>query len=247
MKNAYSDIAYEYIRKRILNGTFRPGQQLMSHDLSVEIGISRTPIRDALRQLETDGLVVIRANLGASVKTMDVNEYREMCGLRLALEVYAAGLAAGQRTIEELHEMEEALEKMEQLTKAFVESEAGNEEIIQALRREDVRFHVAIISAARSELLKKEVFRLHIVDRVVSGIAMATDQSKAESDVRRKQAQSSHEEIYRAIERRDSPEAKNAMEKHIRTIINNVIRVMLRTQRMSGSRGLTEEELGYMA
>ncbi len=103
MKNAYSDIAYEYIRKRILNGTFRPGQQLMSHDLSVEIGISRTPIRDALRQLETDGLVVIRANLGASVKTMDVNEYREMCGLRLALEVYAAGLAAGQRTIEELH------------------------------------------------------------------------------------------------------------------------------------------------
>src|SRR5215204_2878566 len=116
MKNVNSDIAYAYIRKHILSGQFRPGQALMTNDLSAEIGVSRTPVRDALRQLEADGLVIIKPHLGASVKTMGFREYREMCGLRLALETYAAGLAAENRTSDELHELELALDAMRGLT-----------------------------------------------------------------------------------------------------------------------------------
>lgn len=249
MKSVNSDIAYEFIRKRILNGTFPPGHPLMTEDLSAEIGVSRTPIRDALRQLETDGLVVIRRRVGASVKTMDAKEYREMCGLRLALEVCAAGLAAENRTAEELHEMEDALESMRRLTEAFVASESVNEKIVKALRREDVRFHIAIISAAKSDLLKKEVLRLHIINRVVSGLESAkttSPETKEQSNDRRRLVQTSHEEIYRAIERGDIPGAKNAMENHIREIIDSVIRVMLRAERMAVPRDLTEEELSYM-
>jgi DNA-binding GntR family transcriptional regulator len=68
MKNVNSDIAYDFLRKRILNGEYPPGRALMTEVLSDEIGVSRTPVRDALRKLEADGLVSIRARLGASVK-----------------------------------------------------------------------------------------------------------------------------------------------------------------------------------
>lgn len=249
MKNVNSDIAYEYIRKRILNGTFPPGHPLMTQDLSAEIGVSRTPVRDALRQLEGDGLVVIRTRVGASVKTMDAREYREMCGLRLALEVYAAALAAEMRTVEELHEMEDALEAMQKLTEQSTQPGADIDEIIKALRREDVRFHVAIISSAKSELLKKEVLRLHIINRVVSGLESVKGgtRTKLETDARRRAVQASHEAIYRAIEASDVNAAKIAMENHIRDIIDTVIRGMLRAERLSVPRSLTEEELSYMA
>src|SRR5215216_3804928 len=116
MKNISSDVAYEHIRKRILSGEYPPGIALMTNELSDRIGVSRTPVRDALRQLESDGLVIIKPRLGASVKTMDLKEFREMCGLRLALETYAAGLAALNRTEADLHEMRFAIENMRRLT-----------------------------------------------------------------------------------------------------------------------------------
>ncbi len=75
-----------------------------------EIQVSRTPVRDALRKLETDGLVTINSHLGASVKKMDLKEFREMCDLRLALESHAAGLAAINHTEADLGEIQYALE-----------------------------------------------------------------------------------------------------------------------------------------
>src|SRR5688572_27597822 len=133
MKNVNSDIAYAHIRKLILNGTYRPGQALLTNDLSTEIGVSRTPVRDALRQLEADGLVIIRAHRGASVKSMEFKEYREMCGLRLALETHAASEAAENRTSEELREMKHALEAMrglgERLAKAALEEKTMIEQL----------------------------------------------------------------------------------------------------------------------
>src|SRR2546430_2051573 len=116
MKKINTDVAYDHIRKRIVSGEYRPGQALVTELLSAEIGVSRTPVRDALRKLEADGLVIIQARLGASVKKMDVKEFREMCDLRLALESHAAGLAASNRTEAELREIHFALEAMRQLT-----------------------------------------------------------------------------------------------------------------------------------
>lgn len=249
MKNVNSDIAYTYIRKRILNGEFRPGQPLMTNELSAEIGVSRTPVRDALRQLETDGLVSIRARLGASVKKMDVREYREACGLRLALETYAAGLAAQHRTSEELREIGLALTAMRRLSEQIIAAETEDRSLIDELIREDVRFHIGIISAAKSNMLKKEVLRLHIVNRVVSGPGPkprnSIQRDKAATDAHRKETQESHEEIFQAIERGDAPAAKGAMERHIQEIIDSNIRLMAQEESGSNLRELTEEELSY--
>lgn len=249
MKNVNSDIAYDYIRKRILNGTYLTGQSLMTKDLAAEIGVSRTPVRDALRQLEADGLVVIRAHLGASVKTMTFREFKEMCGLRLALETYAAGLAAESRTNDELREISLALDAMRQFTDQHLASSVTDHATIEELKREDVRFHIAIIGAAKNELLKKEVLRLHIVSRVVTTRVVSADgyltYDKTADDAHRREVQAYHDEIYRAIKDGDVAAAKRAMEQHIQDIIDTKIRQIARADEVSVTRELTEDELHY--
>lgn len=251
MKNVNSDLAYDYIRKRILSGEYPPGRALMTNVLSEEIGVSRTPVRDALRQLEVDGLVSIRARLGASVKAMDFNEFREMCGLRLALEAYAAGLAAQHRTDADLQEMVYALEAMRLITAQALDP---LEEVrtLPQLIKEDVRFHIAIMTAAKNELMKKQILRLHLINRVVSGPAPNEKEgmpspAKASRDALRERVLASHEEIYKAIEKKDIAGAKQAMELHIQDIIDRGLRQMARTENVHVGRELTAEEMVYSA
>ena len=122
MKSVNTDVAYEHIRKKILNGEYLPGRPLMTEVLAEEIGVSRTPVRDALRKLETDGLVSIQPHLGASVKKIQLKEFRELCDLRLALESHAAGLAARNRSDADLHEIRFALEAMRRLTEKSLQA-----------------------------------------------------------------------------------------------------------------------------
>jgi DNA-binding GntR family transcriptional regulator len=249
MKDVNSDVAYDYIRKRILNGDYPAGYSLATNTLSGEIGVSRTPVRDALRQLEADGLVVIQPRLGASVKTMDLKEYRDMCGLRLALESYAAGLAATNRTASDLDEIDYALAAMRTLTEKIVAA-PKEEPVLVDLRREDVRFHIAIMSAAKNDLMKKEILRLHLISRVVgvmppTGPAPMADRS--ERDKRYFEVLASHEEIFEAIRAANATAAKSAMERHIQDIIDSSLRQIAGASPSATVRELTEEELSYTA
>jgi DNA-binding GntR family transcriptional regulator len=254
-KNVNSNLAYDFIRKRVLSGEFPPGFGLMTNVLSEEIGVSRTPVRDALRQLESDGLVSIEPRVGASVKEMSVNELREMCGLRLALESYAAGLAATNRNESELQEIAIALEEMRRLTDQIVHNDDGDL-ALPALVREDVRFHLAIMAAAKNDLMKKEIMRLHLIQRVVSGPKSGHNtlkdkpgpaESRAASNDRRLAVLGSHEEIYGAIARRDSTGAKLAMERHIEDIIAHTLRALEAKGVHSQAKGLTDDEMIYTA
>ncbi|MEI7799837.1 MAG: GntR family transcriptional regulator, partial [Opitutaceae bacterium] len=204
MKSVNTDVAYNYIRKRILNGEFAPGAYLMTEVLAKDIKVSRTPIRDALRKLETDGLVTIRAHLGASVKQMNIKEFREMSDLRLALESHAAGLAASHRTESDLREIQLALKAMHGLTEQIITA-PQDQALLSELIVEDVRFHIAIMSAAKNDLMKKEILRLHLLNRVISSPARAkfTSGQKLKSVERRRAVQAMHEKIYDAIVRSD--------------------------------------------
>jgi DNA-binding GntR family transcriptional regulator len=250
MKNVNSDRAYDFIRRRILSGEYQPGHALMTNMLSGEIGVSRTPVRDALRQLEADGLVSIRARLGASVKTMDLKEFRELCGLRLALESYAAGLAAVSRTEGDLQEINFALESLHVITERIVASSDDEPVLVGELVREDVRFHIAIMTAAKSDLMKKEILRLHLINRVVAGPPpinkdrpVGDDLSKVKS--RRRAVMTEHQAIYDAIKQGNAANAKNAMESHIQDIIESNLRNMARAESRLIAKELTKEELAY--
>lgn len=249
MKNVNSDIAYDYIRKRILSGEFPPGSALMTNALSSEIGVSRTPVRDALRQLETDGLVCVRPRLGASVKEMDMKEFREMSDLRLALESHASGLAAQHRTDLDLQEIGFALEEMRRLTKLNIGREM-EQPAFNELVREDVRFHIAIMTSAKNDLMKKEILRLHLINRVVSGPPPALSElTQQERDSRRLAVLASHEEIFDAIAKRDSASAKDAMARHLQEMIDHHLSLLRRARSTSSLRAqeMTEDELLYTA
>ena len=249
-KSINSDVAYEFIKKRILSGEFRPGEALMTNALAPEIKVSRTPIRDALRQLEADGLVIIQPRVGARVKQMDLKEFREMCDLRLALESHAAGLAAKQRTDHDLHEIKFALEAMQALTERII-AHPKDAALLQQLVREDVRFHLAIMTAAKNDLMKKEILRLHLVNRVVSAPVSGKDSEaatdKREEEALRRKVLASHEEIYQAIAAGDAVSAKKAMESHIQDIIDRNLRSMVRDRPNLVTRELSEEEAAYSA
>lgn len=247
MKNVNSDIAYDFIRKRILSGEYPPGHPLMTNVLSTEIGVSRTPVRDALRQLEVDGLVSIQPRVGASVKEMGIKEFRELCGLRLALESYAAGLAAQNRTEIELQEIEHAFGTMHELTQEIVKR-GQQGDMLSELVRADVRFHIAIMTAAKNDLMKKEILRLHLINRVVSGqprkpVAAQDEAQKA----RRLKVLTSHEEILSAIRDRNVPLAKETMAEHLQEMVDHHVKTAAHGLDHIEVKELTEEELQYTA
>lgn len=248
MKNVNSDLAYAYLRKRILSGEYAPGHALMTNLLAPEIGVSRTPIRDALRQLEAEGLVTIQPRLGASVKKMDLKSFRESCEVRLALESHAAALAARHHAGVELHEIELALDEMRRITKDLARS-GSRARLLPMLVREDVRFHVAIIGAAKNDLMKKEILRLHLINRVVAGPVSAeaagVRASDADETAHRQQVLSEHEEIFRAIGAGEAEQARRAMAQHIQNIIDRTVARFARANPDAASRPLSEDESIY--
>ena len=250
MKNVNSDVAYDFLRKRILDGEYLPGQALMTNALASEIGVSRTPIRDALRQLEADGLVTIQPRLGASVKKMDLKNFRESCELRLALETHAAGLAARNHADGDLHEIGMALDAMRRITGEMIDGGAPAK-LMPALAREDVRFHLAIIAAAKNDLMKKEILRLHLINRVVStspaGVRVNAGAGNKEDLVHRAEVLKSHEQIYEAIAAANVTAAKKAMEAHIQEIIDRSVRRLARANAAVMTRELSAEEAIYNA
>jgi DNA-binding GntR family transcriptional regulator len=246
MKSVNTDVAYDYIRKKILSGEYASGKPLMTEVLAKEIKVSRTPVRDALRKLETDGLVTIRAHLGANVKVMHLKEFRELCDLRLALESHAAGLAAINHTVSDLREIQYALEAMRRLTEQIINA-PQEQPVLSELVREDVRFHIAIMSAAKNELMKKEILRLHLINRVLTTPAIPgqTVTPKAGSDKRRRAVMTMHDDIFAAIARSDAAAAKQKMEFHLQELIDHNILTMSRAESGALARDLTLDDLVY--
>ncbi|HRE83852.1 MAG TPA: GntR family transcriptional regulator [Opitutaceae bacterium] len=245
MKSVNTDIAYDYIRKRILSGEFPPGHPLLTEVLARDIKVSRTPVRDALRKLETDGLVSIRAHLGANVKKMELKEFSEMCDLRLALESHAAGLAARNHTESDLREIQFALTAMKRLTEQIAR-DASEQPLLAELIHEDVRFHIAVMTAAKNDLMKKEILRLHLINRVVSGTSMDKQPvPKVEADARRQSVLEKHQDIYTAIAASDPAAAKREMEFHLQEMIDHSLLLMTRVESGVIARELSPEELAY--
>ena len=238
-----SDRAYEHIRKRILSGEYRPGQHLNAKALATEIDVSATPVRDALRQLEADGLVTIHARQGARVNAMGLKEFRELCELRLLLETHTAWLAAHRRSDTELREMEIALDDMRQLTEQLVAGTIPDEaRLLAEMANADAQFHIAIMTAAKNDLIRAEILRLHLVNRVIArstsaaGGRVVGDASDAEH---LREVLATHEAILEAIRRRDADAAKAAMERSLQDIIEQTLRIMARREREQLARELT--------
>lgn len=138
-----SEAAYAAVRDRILRGELAPGQVIQQRELAAALGVSTTPLREALRRLMTEGLVELDSHRDARITRLRPEESRDLLELRAALDPLAASLAAQRRTNDDLTELRAALAALEPLPA---------QPTLDQLRAHR-RFHRAIHAAAHNDLL----------------------------------------------------------------------------------------------
>lgn len=204
------ELVFESLREAIISGRLHPGQHLMEIQLAEELGVSRTPVREAIRKLELEGLVVMIPRKGAYVAGLSIKDIADVFEIRRALEGLAARLAAERCTDEELEEMERILMKTAELVE-----EGRVEEIIEW----DTRFHEALVKAAHNPRLSQLVANLREqVQRFRN--------SSLRHPGRLKVALEEHRQIVEAIAERDPDLAQNRAYEHIESAENSLMEVI---------------------
>ena len=133
------DVVFHTLREAILKGELKPGERLMELQLASKLGVSRTPIREAIRMLEQEGLAVTIPRRGAEVARMTEKDMKDVLQIREVLDELAVRLACDNITKEEIKELEKQMLQFENSTKQ------GD---IKKIAEADVAFHDTIYPAA---------------------------------------------------------------------------------------------------
>lgn len=142
------------IRDEILRGTYQPGQRLLLNDLAERFGVSNMPVREALRHLETEGIVTSIPHKGAFVTRLDAEEMQDIYDIRVALEVLATRLAVPQMTDATLAELNRHISAMD-----------DNVDTVATFIKLNHQFHMTLYAASQRkflcDLIKTLRFRMH--------------------------------------------------------------------------------------
>ena len=197
----YSAVAADLIREAILDGELPAGARLKEDELAERLDVSRTPVREALRRLEAEGLVVHEPKRGAAVRSYTPEELDDMYRLRALLEGYAARLAAERMTPEVLDQLRASCLRFERL--------AGRRRAaIRDLARENMIFHECVLLAAGDQRLAdmvRSVIHLPLVYRASVWFTDAEKQASVDG----------HERVVDALARGDADAAARLMEEHV--------------------------------
>jgi DNA-binding GntR family transcriptional regulator len=191
--------AAELIRSAIVDGRLEPGQRLKEEELARELGISRTPIREALLVLQTEGLVDASPNRGAAVKAYAAEDLDDLYQLRAVLEGFAARLAAARIGTEDLALLRASCDR-------FVALRA--EEDVHDLVAENVRFHAVVLAAAGSDRLSEMVRKVVQLPLVYRSYHWYSPEQKLISE-------HYHRQLTAALAARDAERAERVMTEHV--------------------------------
>ena len=198
VRNA-SVAATELIREAIIDGRLEPGQRLKEEELARELGISRTPIREALLMLQAEGLVDAIPNRGALVRVHSAEDLEDLYQLRALLEGYAARRAGVRVTDEQLEALRASCDRFDAL---------DSEHELRELVRENMVFHSTILDIAGSTRLAgmvRRVIELPLVYR--SYIWYSPEQKRISGHY--------HRQIVNALSVRDPERAELIMKEHV--------------------------------
>ncbi|RKD25498.1 transcriptional regulator, GntR family [Caminicella sporogenes DSM 14501] len=201
------EVVFEYLRNSILNGELEPGERLMELQLAEQLGVSRTPIREAIRKLELEGLVEMIPRKGAYVADLSIKDVLDVLEVRMFLEGLAAYLAAERMSEEEIEELKGILEKFEN----SIESK-DREEMIKL----DKQFHDKIIEGSKNSKLMQIVQGLHEQFQRFRVIYF-NEYSEHE------QLLKYHQAIVEAISKRDCEKAQEYAQTHIAMIEESIL------------------------
>jgi DNA-binding GntR family transcriptional regulator len=203
------------LQARVLSGSLPSGTRLRQEALATEFGVSRTPVREALRKLQASGLIELRPNRGALVRGLSPREIRDAYEVRAELEGLAAELAAGRILHDQLgvlHSAQAEFRRALEHTEAAraVGAEPDEAEIARWGRAND-SFHQAIQEAAGNEVLLRHLEHLHrSFPRDLSRTVLAESSTLLHGNV------AEHEAVLTAIEAHDPVRARVEMVRHVR-------------------------------
>lgn len=208
------EIVFEAMREAIISGVLKPSERLMEIQLAEEMGVSRTPVREAIRKLELEGFVVMIPRKGAYVAGVSHKDVADVFEIRAALEGLAAGLAAERITDDEIEQMERVLLYKE-----------GEERDLELIVKSDTDFHALVYKASRNqrlvqilENLREQIQRFRATSLAVPG--------------RVRDAIEEHRAIVEALANHDVEKAQELANSHIVTA-ENVMFEALRTQALA--------------
>lgn len=194
------EVIFNTIREAIIGGELKPGERLMEVQLAEKMGVSRTPVREAIRKLELEGLVEMIPRKGAHVAEVSVKDIMDVLEVRASLDGLATALAAERMKEEELRELKHIYTQFAN----YVEKES-----LQGTVKKDVEFHDIIYRAAKNEKLmqinnnlREQVQRFRVI--YLKGYSSPKNIIKE------------HEEIINAISSRDPEMARRVAQEHIK-------------------------------
>ena len=199
-----AEAVYEEVASRILDGTLEPGSMVNQEALAAELGVSITPLRESLRRLEAEGLVLLQAHRTLTVAPLSVAEVRELYAVRLRLDPYAAGEAA-------LHARPETLDAIDALAERSTESTTRDR------LRANREFHRAIYHASGNRTVADLLDRLW--DQTDRYRLLALQDERHE-----RSAEQEHRRIAAALRDRDRALVEDLMARHVEATLRLVER-----------------------
>ena len=205
-KNALSEKIFESLRDRIVHMEYPPGTALSEKDLCEEFGVSRTPLREAIRRLEDMKLVNALPRYGTYVTPLDIHEIRCAFEVKIKLEGLSGALAAKRITPDKLDAIQKLIESAE-----AIPEEDGSRKIIPV----DAGFHDIVREAADNDILKDFLENLHSRCARLWGSTLNETISKTEVLDQLK-------EIYRALKNGEAEKAAGLLEDHVQYFIDKI-------------------------
>jgi DNA-binding GntR family transcriptional regulator len=198
--------AYRHIRHKVTTGLVSAGQRLYPAALAREIGVSLIPVREAIGQLQSEGLVVHRPRRGVFVKEIERRDLVDLIEFRTTLECAAAAAAAQRINSAQLKDLDELWQSLCRTAERFlVPPDSDANELLEEWHAADLAFHMVLFRAAGNRRAIQAIEDTHVMIRMFAGPSVFT--------VRNLQA---HTDIYEAIRRHDAKAARQAMNVHMR-------------------------------
>lgn len=208
-----------HLRNLILSGALPPGQHLVQEELSELLGVSRTPIREALNRLASEGLVTISTYKGASVARFSTDDLTGVYSIRAGLESYATYLAAGRISDEELEKLSRLMDEM---------GAAFQEHDFERMYDGHFRFHAEIYAAARQEQLYRVILRYLDLSIVYQRLALSMGRGATDPIVE-------HVGLLEVLKRRDAEGACRMMRSHLELTMQELLGIFTGHQKGDGA------------
>ena len=197
---------FQTIRDNILNGVYRENEELRENTIANELGVSRTPVREALRQLELEGLVKMIPNKGAFVTGITADDVKDIYAIRSLLEGLCARWATEHITEKQIEELEEII----LLSEYHVKKAHGEKS--QQVAELDSKFHEVLYNASNSRILNHVLSDFHKYVRMARKASVANPE-RAEKSIEE------HKRILEALKNKDAESAESWATEHMMNVM----------------------------